>query len=243
MTPMNSEEGYDHRLGFVTCASDSACLNKYLLASDCLRQKKYYQAVYFDASSAAAAFNAEMEKLPQFEWLVWVHQDVFLPDNWDKLFIEKISEAMTMFPCLAVVGVYGVDNFGSSPILAGNVLDRGQKLSKPAPLPCRVNSLDEMLIAVRTDSGLRFDPNLGFDFYATDIALVANQKGFATVVVDAYCEHWSTTPRDKNKKHIIDRVTASAEVFEHKWEQQLPIQTPCFSIKTIGDVARQCRYL
>lgn len=228
-------------LGFVVCASNANVLNQYLLASPCLKSEDYYQAIYFNVSSAASAFNAEIQQLTNLEWLVWVHQDVLLPAGWDKRFIAGIEEASRTFPRLAVVGVYGVAGGGAQAVRAGSVLDRGEKLKEPTPLPCPVDSLDELLIAVRTDAGLRFDPALGFDFYATDIALMARQRGLEVAVIDAFCEHWSSTPKGIILPQMASRVISSAKNFEQKWAHALPLDTPCFSIGKVGDVALQCK--
>lgn len=231
----------EETLGFVVCVSDTDCLKRYLFASDCLQRKKYRQAIYLGVPSAAAAFNPEMDKTFQPEWLVWVHQDVVLPVDWDLNFKARLSEAIHIFPRLAVVGVYGIDNITSPPRRAGRVLDRGCKSAEPAELPCLVDSLDEMLVAVRTDSGLRFDPALGFDFYATDIALTAVAQGMEVAVVDASCEHWSATRHSGNPESLARRIAASGERFERKWRHRFPLQTPCFYVTEIGDVARQCQ--
>lgn len=230
-------------LGFVTCAGDAAVLTQRLLASPCIASGEYALEVYVGAASAAAAFNAEMGRRPQAEWLVWVHQDVFLPDGWDERFIAAIREAEVRFPRLAVAGVYGVTGAGAQAVRFGHVVDRGQLLKEPAPLPARAESLDELLFAVRTDSGLTLDPALGFDFYATDVALTALDRGLDVAVVDACCEHWSATPRIMVPKSIVERVRAGGEVFERKWAHRLPLDTPCFSIGHAGDVAAQCRAL
>ena len=227
-------------LSFVTCASDPTVLKRRLLASACLAGCDYEQAIYLNAPSAAAAFNAEMGRLPAAEWLVWAHQDVFLPPDWDQRFIAAIREAEALLPKLAVVGVYGVAGAGRAARRAGHVLDRGTLLREATPLPCRADSIDELLFAVKIDAGLRLDPALGFDFYATDLALSAAQRGLDAAVVDAYCEHWSSTPpHQKAEPSVAARVNRSAEVFERKWAHRLPVTTSCFYINKVGDVARQ----
>lgn len=228
-------------LSFVTCANDPAVLGRRLLASVCLANCEYAQAVYVNAPSAAAAFNAEMARLPAAEWLVWAHQDVFLPPGWDRRFIAAIREAEVVFPKLAVLGVYGVAGAGDAVRRAGHVLDRGTLLREATPLPCRADSIDELLFAVRADTGLRLDPALGFDFYGTDLALSAHESGLHVAVVDAYCEHWSDTPRGIAAPSLAARVARSGEVFERKWAHRLPLDTTCFSIGKVGDVALQCR--
>ena len=107
---------------------------------------------------------------------------------------------------------------------AGHVLDRGQLLKEPAALPCPVNSLDELLLAVRVDSPLRMDQAL--------------EAGLASAVVDAYCEHWSDTPSSgPMPRELFERVKANGHAFELKWAHRLPVSTPCFEITRPGDVA------
>ncbi len=233
-------------LSFVTCASNLGVLSERLLTSPCLLSGKYPLSVFFNATSAAYGFNAAMLAAsetadlsqPVVSWLVWVHQDVFLPQGWDTRFNQALDDALLKFPKLSVVGAYGVAGSGADSRRAGRVLDRGKLLHESTPLPCLVDSLDELLFAVRIDAGLRLDPALGFDFYATDLVLQAQAKGWQCAVVDAYCEHWSGTPSGGEVPHaIVERVQASANVFERKWSARLPVTTPCFPIDRAGSVA------
>lgn len=225
-------------LRFVACASKIDVLGRYLLASPCLRNGTYPLTVQFNARSAAEAFNAAMQTAHE-TWLVWVHQDVVLPQGWDTQFMDALSLAQQEFPQLAVAGVYGVVGSGALLQRAGNVLDRGTLLQESTPLPCLVDSLDELLFAVRVDSGLRLDPALAFDFYGTDVVLQAQAQGLQCAVVDAYCEHWSDTPADgKPSRQLLQRIQASGEVLEQKWQHRLPFATPCFDIRQRGDIAR-----
>jgi hypothetical protein len=230
------------QLAFVTCANNPELLSRCLLTSPCLVASTYQQTVYLHAASAAEAFNREIARQRQAMWLVWVHQDVVLPEGWDHRFIAAVAEAELAFPKLAVVGAYGVAGAGQYAQRAGHLLDRGTLLRESAELPCRVDSIDELLFAVRTDSGLQLDPALGFDFYGTDLVLTAKGQGFDVAVVDAYCEHWSTTPKGVNISSTLQsRVTASGNIFEQKWADHLPLDTPCFTIVKRGDVENQCR--
>jgi hypothetical protein len=229
-------------LSFVTCASNLEVLGERLLASPCLRQGGLPLAAYFNATSAAHGFNAAMTSLhgtaDAAMWLVWVHQDVFLPHDWDKHFCQALDDAARKFPKLAVAGVYGVTGAAPNARRAGHVLDRGNLLRESTPLPCLVDSLDELLFAVRVDTGLQIDPALGFDFYATDLVLQAQRQGWQCAVLDACCEHWSDTPASGAVPHaVVERIKRSAQAFEHKWASQLPISTPCFDIARAGDVA------
>ena len=234
------------KLSFVTCASNLEVLGARLLSSPCLGTGGLPLAVYFNAPSAAHGFNAAMlaerAKSPDescgFSWLVWVHQDVVLPQGWNTGFAQALTKAHQAFPQLAVAGVYGLAGAGTHAQRAGHVLDRGKLLQEPAPLPCHADSLDELLFAVRVDTGLQLDPALGFDFYATDLVLQAQAHGWQCAVLDAYCEHWSSTPASGAiPKAVVERIQSSAAVFERKWAQRLPITTPCFNIAKPGDVA------
>ncbi len=232
-------------LSFVSCASNWEVLSQRLLTSPCLQAGGQSLAVHFNSLSAADGFNATLSSLSGAAdgatasgWLVWVHQDVFLPAAWDTRFKLALAQALQHFAQLAVVGVYGVTGSGTQARRSGHVLDRGVLLQEAAALPCLVDSLDELLLAVRVDSGLRMDPTLGFDFYGTDLVMQAQQRGLQCAVVDAYCEHWATTPASGAiSSTLAQRIQTSAAVFERKWAQRLPVSTPCFEINKVGDVA------
>lgn len=222
-------------LRFVACASRVEVLTTRLLASPCMVDGKYRLDVAFNARSAAEAFNAAMSDAIAHgtpnQWLVWVHQDVVLPLDWDTQFARALDLAQQQFPNMAVAGVYGVAGTGSQATRAGHVLDRGALLREAASLPCLVDSLDELLFAVRVDAQLQLDASLGFDFYGTDIVLEAQRRGLSCAVVDAYCEHWSDTPAGGDiPATLIARVTASAQTFKRKWASRLPLTTSCFEM-------------
>lgn len=225
-------------LMLVTSVSQFDVLRARLATSPCLQRGGMPWVAHFNCRSAAAAFNATLDSQPHVAWLVWAHQDVFLPEGWAHRFAAALREAQQQFPRLAVAGVYGVHGTGARAVRAGHVLDRGRELKEPAALPCEIDSLDELLLAVRVDSGLRMDPAMGFDFYATDLVLQAREAGLSSVVVEAYCEHWSDTPASgQMPRALTDRVKANASAFERKWAHRMPITTPCFEIAKPGDVA------
>ncbi len=227
-------------LSFVTCVSNQEVLAKRLLASPCLHAGSYPLTAHFNARNAAQAFNATALGVQSpNSWLIWVHQDVYLPLGWDRQFIARVREAQVAYPALAVVGVYGVAGAGVSARRAGHVLDRGQTLREPTPLPCLVDSLDELLFAVRCDSGLKLDPAMAWDFYATDLVLQAQSTGYQAAVVDAYCEHWSDTPtHGVFPRKLAQRIAQSGATFEAKWAQRLPVQTTWLTVERAGDVDR-----
>lgn len=222
---------------FVSAVSSFDTVRERLLQSPCLAPGRRPLVLRWNAASAAQAFNSVMDACPSQEWVVWVHQDVVLPEGWDGLFLQALEQAEQKLGRLAVVGAYGVTGAGSQAVHAGHVLDRGHVLRGPAPLPCLVDSLDELLVAVRSDSGLRMDPALGWDFYATDLVLQAQATGQQAAAVDAYCEHWSGTPQHPPlPRTTAQRIAHSGAAFEAKWEPHFPITTTCVAIGQRGDV-------
>lgn len=248
-------------LMLITATNDEATLRQRLLASPDLRalaagqqgeaQEQALRGVLRvarGAASAAQAFNPVMDELearaaalpdgdgPQ--WLVWLHHDVGLPEGWMARVALKLQQAAARWPALAVAGAYGLSGHGPQAVRAGAVLDRGRELREATPLPCPADSLDELMVAVRVGSGLRLDAALGWDFYATDVCLQAQARGLPCAVVEAWCEHWSSTPRSgRVAASVLRRIARSAAVFEAKWAQRLPLSTPCFEIGKPGDVA------
>jgi hypothetical protein len=151
--------------------------------------------------------------------------------------VQGLQDALGRWPDLAVAGVYGLSGVGEEAVRAGDVWDRGSHLVEPTALPCTASSLDELLVAVRADSGLLLDPELGFDFYATDLCLQARARGLTAAVLQAPVRHASSTPREGlAPRRVLDRIARSGEVFERKWAAQLPVFTPCFEIRQAGDV-------
>jgi hypothetical protein len=97
-------------------------------------------------------------------------------------------------------------------------------------LLARVATLDELILVVRRDCGLRFDTDLGFHLYGADICLQARERGLAVVALGALCHH--------NSRHIGpgEGFFESAAVFGRKWSHRLPVATPCVIIDRGGAV-------
>ena len=68
--------------------------------------------------------------------------------------------------------------------------------------------------------------NLFFHLYGADLCLAARQRGRPAVTVDALCFHNSRTAE------LPPDFRASAAVFARKWQDQLPVATPCARIGT-----------
>ena len=226
-------------MSFVVCVSDDAVLKANMLASPGIagRGSPHDIILIHEAPSAAAGLAMGLTRA-KHEWVVCVHQDVYLPDGWDRCLAEQIREAGRRFGPIGVVGVYGVSEVIAPADLTrplgakriGWVVDRGRELREGPELPARVAILDELLLVVRRNSELRFDPALGFHLYGADICLQARERGLAVVALGALCHH------NSRSVGLPEAFFASAEVFARKWSHRLPIATPCVIIGRCGRV-------
>ena len=223
---------------FAACASDTTLLEANLLASPCVGTGSPNELIVVtNCPSAAAGMNLGIDRAAH-GWVVCVHQDVFLPGGWDECLCKQLEEAERQFGPIGVAGVYGVGEVVTHGVhderLAaeriGWVADRGRLLRDGPELPARVATLDELLLVVRRDSGLRFDSELGFHLYGADLCLQARERGLAVVAIDALCHHRSRSVG------LPEAFFASARVFARKWRHKLPIATPCVAFDRDGEV-------
>jgi hypothetical protein len=225
-------------VSFVTCASNDKTLGANLLASPCLAPHSAHQVlVVKNCPSAADGLNVGIAR-SETEWVACVHQDVWLPAGWDQCIAEQLDEAERRFGPIGVAGVYGVGEVNApshptQPLAAervGWVRDRGRMLRDGPGLPAQVATLDELLLIVRRDTHLRFDPALGFHLYGADICLQAREQGLAVVALEALCHH------NSRSVGLPEEFFASAEVFVRKWSHRLPIATSCVIINRGGEI-------
>jgi hypothetical protein len=95
-------------LSFATCLSSRETLRTNLLASPCLRSGTPHQVIAVEGCpSAADGLNAGFGHA-KHELIVCVHQDVYLPEGWDRCLAQQLHEAERRFGPIGVAGVYGV---------------------------------------------------------------------------------------------------------------------------------------
>jgi SAM-dependent methyltransferase len=209
---------------FVACVSDEAQLEANLLRSACLQKGTKHELLLMrKCKNAAEGYNRALEQAKN-DLVVFVHQDVYLPRGWAERFVQQVKLAEERFKDVAVFGVYGVKSSPEEAVHAGYVVDRDRVLHEGDCLPETVDTLDELLLAVRRTTDLRFEPSLGFHLYGADICLAAKQMGKRAVAVDALCFHNSL------QGDLPDGYTASARTFARRWRDELPVWTSCSKI-------------
>jgi hypothetical protein len=217
-------------LSFVVCVSDETLLRDNLLASPCLRDGTIHEIILIrNPASAAHGLNEGLARA-RHAIVIGVHQDVYLPRGWVERFWRQYQQAEARWGRLGVAGVYGILKDSGRFARAGRVVDRRHFLGEPPPLPALAHTLDEIVLAVRKDAPLRFDPTLGFHFYGSDICLSAQKEGWASAVLRAECFHHS------RGVGLPPGFGDSAKVFAAKWRAELPIATSCVFIDRDGQM-------
>ena len=141
--------------------------------------------------NAAQGLNHGIEQVDA-DWVVCLHQDVLFPDD----FWQRLQRALAdLDDDVALAGLVGCERKG---YFRGHIYDPNGHCYWPS-LPKRVLTLDEVLIAVRRSSGLRFNEEVpGFHCYGADICFQADARGLGAVAIDAPLVHLSTGKLDEH---------------------------------------------
>lgn len=178
-------------------------------------------------NSAGAAYNAGIRQSAG-DVLVFAHQDVYLPPDWDRQLAAAISRLSNADSRWAVLGVWGITQQGHS---GGHCYCTGLEkvLGSDFEMPIAASSLDEMLLVLRRSAFLEFDERLpGYHLYGTDICLAAAQQGYKSYVIPAFCIH-----NTAGLKFLPSSFWSSYFYMRRKWWRRLPIRTVCTSIERL----------
>lgn len=159
------------------------------------------------------------------DWIVLVHQDVYLPADWLKQVQYAWHEAEAeLGQKIGVLGVAGMHHLGNETVsYLGRCIDRVATYLPAAPLPSIADSLDELVLVYHKDRFLpEFASELGFHFYGTDSVLKAQEAGFSAAVIDLPCFHNSS----RFGSHMDDEdLKQKAMAFHQLWQHRLPVFT------------------
>lgn len=211
----------------IVAANDEAILKSCLASSPCVSRARDFQ-VMRGFTSAGAAFNAGMHQAAS-DILVFAHQDVFLPPDWDVQLGAAIAKLSVLDPEWAILGVYGISREGE---YRGHVFCTGLQrvLGRVFSGPVECTALDEIVLIVRRSAGLAFDEQLpGFHFYGTDICLEAGRRKFKCYIVPAFCIH-----NTAGLTFLPWAFWRSYFYMRRKWWNLLPILSTCTVISKWG---------
>jgi hypothetical protein len=201
----------------VAAVNDDAVLGANLMRSPLFQQPDVRVHLQRGYASASLAYCAALAQC-QHDVVVFAHQDVYLPKQWDAQLMRSIHALSATDPDWAVLGVYGVQANGSH---VGCVWSSGLDAVFGAPfdMPTAVQSIDEVLIVLRRSSGITFDTGLpGYHLYATDLVQTALSRGLGAYAISAPVVH--------NSRPVLylgrDYFSAYAYM-RRKWLHRLPI--------------------
>jgi hypothetical protein len=197
-------------------------LSSPLFIEECNRDLKFQIIPQRGFKNGSAAFNDGLDRAEN-DLIVCCHQDVILPVMWADWVSSQVRELERQGVPLGVVGCMGSDFEGT---LVGHVYHRDRQMLEHEPLPARVQTLDELLIAFRKSSGMRFDANLPQFFgYAPDLCMEAHMRGLQNFALNAPCIH-ETADRRLARRDIYPTWS----FLQNKWKKFLPVHTPTVSI-------------
>jgi arylsulfatase A-like enzyme len=231
---------------FVVAVDDPDELKLHVLASPVFQSGRHqWLFVENGANRAYASISklyADSARRASHRLVFHVHQDVFFPPHWEELVGGALAGLAAIDPNWGVVGVAGRAPRSpgvTDPPNIGHWSDPHKYHEPTVPLPAEVQILDELLMVVRADSGVTFDPDLpGFHCYGADLCLSARDKGMKSYVVDAPVVHKLFRPdgtlieRSDQSQKIAGRQTEafradfqrSAEYVRAKWAKYLPFE-------------------
>lgn len=198
--------------------NDRAILEACLKRSPDLVSGALQLKIYEDYSSAASALNAGLDG-SSASIVILAHQDVYFPKGWLQRLILQIDAIERRDANWGVIGLYGrrVDGEEVGLVWSSGL---GRVLGEGGFEPSEVVTLDELVLIVRRDAGLRFDEGVpGFHFYGTDIVMQGRVRGIPSYVVEAPAIH--------NGRPVRSLKGAYAEAYRYmqrKWRKHLPIR-------------------
>lgn len=175
-------------LSFVTCVSNKVEYEKNVVRSLDSSIKKNFELVpvYNEENkySAAQALNIGIEKA-KANIIITCHQDVIFDADFTVRFIEKIGRYLNF-------GTLGVAGITYDEKTAGGVrFPTDYRFAIYPEAEVMIN--DELCLALRKNTGLRFDEKVfdGFHFYGSDLCLQALDKGLKNYAVNCGVIHLS----------------------------------------------------
>ena len=199
-------------------------LGENLLRSSAFLSGKYQFIFQRGYHNVPKAYNDAWDKA-EADLLVFLHQDVFLPDEWVENLIHSIK--ILDKESWGVLGVAGVTLAGDVQEYFGHIRQNEWEWEgNLGRLPARVDTLDELLLIAKRELSLRFDEKIPMaHFYGADLCLQASSCGFLCFAIEAYCHHNTIGSANSNSFRLAE------DYMRKKWKDRLPFATTCVIVK------------
>jgi len=218
MTSIDQSNGHPS-FAIVAAVNDEIVLKRNLAHSPMVVSGTAPLLTYRNQPSAAIAYNQGLSDT-QSDYVIFAHQDVYLPKTWTQKLTKTINHLNKHDPDWAVLGAFGLNQSGR-PVgrlwSSGSGREMGEPLSEPVP----VVTMDELVIVLRRASTISFDKNLpNFHLYGTDIVLSAQANGRTSYAADLPVVHNSTPVLS-----LWGGYEKSYRYMQKKWGDKLPLET------------------
>jgi SAM-dependent methyltransferase len=162
----------------------------------------------------------------QSPWIIFCHQDIYFPSGTGHALAALFGAIPAAEAPSTLIGFAGIgQQQGATLGPAGLVVDRTLRFDFPES--AAAVSMDELAIAVRTDTVHVIDPALGWHLWATDLCLASRSgRPGAARIVRIPLFHNSY-----NDGQLSAAFHASAQVLRNKYRQLPEIQTLCGTIR------------
>ena len=216
----------------VAAVNDTEVLQKNLCLSPDIKNGSIQLITKRNYRAASLAYNEAIEEADN-EIILFVHQDVYLPETWFSSFKKSLSYLEKEQINWGVLGCFGSAknrHGGVGRVCTTGMGLHGNEIGNPEP----VETLDEIVLIIRRSSGLRFDSSLPhFHLYGTDICMSAREKGMMSYAIPAFCVH--------NTNQLVDLPKEFYNCYRHvksRWSKYLPIYTSCITISRFDGALR-----
>lgn len=209
-------------------SNDAQVLSENLMRSPMVRAGGISVDVETGARSAASGYNRILDRTAG-PFVILAHQDVYLPEGWDRLLAARIAEVAAVDPDWGVIAAYGIgyEGAGWGPVWSTSI---GQIVGRVALDPVPIQSADELLIVLRRHEALRFDEDLPhFHFHGLDIVQTALSRGHG-----AYAAALPLIHNDAFKPRMDENFDRGYNYMRRKWRAVLPLQSPTVKIAWHG---------
>jgi len=229
-------------ISFICVCNDFEELKYNLLASPIV-QSNIHEWIIIDNNKnigICQLYNDAYDKAKN-DILLFVHQDIYLPQEWEKTFFNSLTELEKKDNKWGVISSVGVvmkthKNHIANRFMVGHYNDPSDSVFTDG-LPTEIIAPDEQWIGIRKSRNIRFDKKLpGFHCYGIDISLTARKAGYKTYAID--CFVWHKYKNNKGQfitnriasKKIDNRETkmfknefkVSTDFIAKKWENYIP---------------------
>jgi Glycosyltransferase like family len=209
----------------IVAVNDRKVLQQNLLLSPGLANGEVDQLLIQEGfPSASLAYNQAIDQAMN-DLLVFVHQDIYLPDDWFhnvRGAIRTLEEGQKKWGILGSFGSTGTATGGLGMVYTTGFGLHGNAIKSPEP----AETLDEIIIIMRKSSGLRFDLALPhFHMYGVDICLAARSMGLTNFAIPAFCVH-----NTNQLLRLPSEFYIGYRYVKRKWSRHLPIYTSCMTI-------------